>query len=135
MSLQLEIVTPQGKAYESAVDQVILPTRKGEVGILPGHLPLLTQVDAGELRVLKGGKTEYLAVSQGFAEVMQNRVSVLAEFAIDVDEIDPLAVEKAMTKAQAKLKESVDMDPDELERLETMVRYHQAQLLVKRKKH
>ncbi|MCH8541663.1 MAG: ATP synthase F1 subunit epsilon [Opitutales bacterium] len=134
MSLHLEIVTPHGKAYESPVDQVILPTKQGEVGLLPGHLPLLTQVDAGELRVLKKGKTEYLAVSSGFAQVMQDKISVLTESAIDVEEIDPTVVEQAMAKAQAELKEAADIDPEEMERLETMVRYHQAQLLVKRKK-
>ncbi|MCH8473941.1 MAG: ATP synthase F1 subunit epsilon [Opitutales bacterium] len=134
MSLHLEIVTPQGKAYESPVDQVILPTKQGEVGLLPGHLPLLTQVDAGELRVLHGGKTEYLAVSAGFAQVMQDKISVLTESAIDVAQIEPAVVERAMAKAEAKLKEAVDMEPEELERLETMVRYHQAQLLVKQKK-
>ncbi|MCC5790129.1 MAG: ATP synthase F1 subunit epsilon [Opitutales bacterium] len=134
MSLHLEIVTPHGKAYESPVDQVILPTKQGEVGLLPGHLPLLTQVDAGELRVLKKGKTEYLAVSSGFAQVMQDKISVLTESAIDVEEIDPTVVEQAMAKAQAELKEAADVDPEEMERLETMVRYHQAQLLVKRKK-
>lgn len=134
MALQLEIVTPQGKAYESPVEQVILPTKQGEVGLLPGHLPLLTQVEAGELRVINGGKSEYLAVSSGFAQVMEDKISVLTESAIDVEEIDPAVVEKAMVKAQEELKKATDTDPEELERLETMVRYHQAQLLVKRKK-
>ena len=69
MSLTLEIVTPEAKVYSDTIDSVVIPTVEGEIGILPGHIPLLTQVDDGELRVTKEGKTVLLVVSGGFAEI------------------------------------------------------------------
>mgnify|MGYP003344481759 FL=1 len=74
MPLTLEIVTPEGRVYSDTIDTVVIPTVEGEVGILPGHIPLLTQVQSGELRVSKGSETLFLAVSGGFAEVQADRV-------------------------------------------------------------
>jgi F-type H+-transporting ATPase subunit epsilon len=91
MPLTLEIVTPEARVYSDTIDTVVIPTVEGEVGILPGHIPLLTQVQSGELRVTKGGETLFLAVSGGFAEVQADRVSVLAERAI-TEEYGPSAV-------------------------------------------
>ena len=65
MPLTLEIVTPEGRVYSETVDTVVLPTLQGEIGILPGHLPLLTQIEDGELRVQKGNTTESLACGRG----------------------------------------------------------------------
>ena len=61
MPLTLEIVTPEARVYSETVDSVVIPTVEGEVGILPGHVPLMTQVGAGELRATKGSKTELLS--------------------------------------------------------------------------
>ena len=69
MPLTLEIVTPDARVYADTIDAVVIPTVEGEVGILPGHIPLLTQVQHGELRVTKGSETVLLAVSGGFAEI------------------------------------------------------------------
>ena len=63
MALILEIVTPEARVYSDTVDSVVIPTVEGEVGVLAGHIPLLTQVDHGELRVTKGSSTELLARS------------------------------------------------------------------------
>ena len=83
MPLTLEIVTPESRVYSDTIDSVVVPTVEGEIGILPGHIPLLTQVEDGELRVTKNGQTQWLAVGGGFAQVEGDRVSVLAEHAID----------------------------------------------------
>ncbi len=134
MPLTLEIVTPEAKVYSDTVDSVVIPTVAGEVGILPGHVPLVTQVDSGELRVLKGGETQYLAVSGGFAQVDDLRVRVLAEFAIEEEKIDENAVTAAMQRAEQEIKEAKEIDPQQLEHLQGLVRYAGVQLAVKRRK-
>ncbi len=134
MPLQLEIVTPEKRVYSDTIETVVLPTVEGEVGILPGHLPLLTQLEPGELRVMKSGKPETLAVGGGFVEVAADKVSVLAESAIDVEEIDETAVEKAMERAQKALSAKAELDPSEVERLESLVRFSAAQLMIKKRR-
>lgn len=134
MPLTLEIVTPESKVYSDTIDTVVIPTVEGEVGILPGHIPLLTQVEDGELRVTKGGVTQFLAVSGGFAEVESDCVRVLAEHAISEDRIDEKAVEEALKRAQTQLAEAKHLDPQQYERLQGLVRYSGVQLAVKRRR-
>ena len=78
MSLTLEIVTPEARVYSDTVDNVVIPTVEGEIGVLPGHLPLLSQVTDGELRVAKGSANETLVIGDGFVQVQGDKVSVLA---------------------------------------------------------
>ena len=99
MALTLEIVTPDSQVYSDTVDTVVIPTVEGEIGVLPGHLPLLTKVDDGELLVTKGNSTEYLAVSGGFAQISGDKGSVLAEHACSEEAIDENAVEEALKRA------------------------------------
>jgi F-type H+-transporting ATPase subunit epsilon len=134
MPLTLEIVTPESRVYSDTVDTVVIPTVEGEVGILPGHIPLLTQVESGELRVTKNGKTQWLVVSGGFAQVEGDKVSVLAENAIDEEKIDENAVEAALKSAQAKLKDAETSDPQEFEHLQSLIRFAGVQLDVKRRR-
>ncbi|MEO6002804.1 MAG: ATP synthase F1 subunit epsilon [Opitutus sp.] len=134
MPLTLEIVTPESRVYSDTIDTVVIPTVEGEVGILPGHIPLLTQVEHGELRVTKNGQTQWLVVGGGFAQVEGDRVSVLAEHAIDEQKIDENAVEAALQSAQAKLKEAEHLDPQEFEHLQSLVRFAGVQLAVKRRR-
>jgi F-type H+-transporting ATPase subunit epsilon len=134
MPLTLEIVTPEDRVYSDTVDTVVIPTVEGEIGILPGHIPLLTQVADGELRVSKGSETKNLVVGGGFAEIEGDRVKVLAEFAINEAQIDEDAAEKAIQRAEDALKGKQDLDAAEVERLESVVRYSVAQLSIKRKR-
>ena len=133
MSLTLEIVTPEARVYSDTIETVVIPTVEGEIGILPGHIPLITQVTDGELRVTKNGQVSYLAVGAGFAQVQGDKVSVLAERAITEEKIDEKTVEEAIQRAEAALKAKQDMDPGEVERLEGVVRFSIAQLGVKRR--
>jgi F-type H+-transporting ATPase subunit epsilon len=135
MPLTLEIVTPEARVYSDTVDTVVIPTIEGEIGILPGHIPLLTQVGAGELRVLKNGKTELLAVGNGFAEIDGDKVSILAESAISEEKIDADAVEKAMQRAQDALRGKESLEAAEIERLESVIRLAVVQLDLKRRRH
>ncbi|MBE7538193.1 MAG: ATP synthase F1 subunit epsilon [Bryobacterales bacterium] len=131
MPLALEIVTPEARVYSDTVETVVIPTVDGEIGILPGHIPLLTQVEEGELRVARNGVTELLVIGKGFAQVQGDRVSVLAESAITEEKIDVNAVEEARKRAQAALLASSDLDPGEIERLEGVIRFAVAQLTAK----
>lgn len=135
MPLLLEIVTPEARVYNDTVESVVIPSVEGEIGILPGHIPLLTQVDNGDLRVEKDGRVHHLAVAGGFAEIAGDRVAILAEHAIREEHIDEAAAEKAVARAEAALREKQTLDPNEVERLEGIVRFSVAQLSVKRRKH
>ena len=136
MSLTLEIVTPEARVYSDTIDNVVIPTVEGEIGVLPGHLPLLSQVAHGELRVTKGNSVETLVIGDGFVQVQGDKVSILAEHAIEESAINEDAVEQAMQPAQSALKEAKDskIDPAEVERLESVVRFSVAQLGIKRRR-
>ncbi|MDB6167269.1 MAG: atpC [Verrucomicrobia bacterium] len=134
MPLTLEIVTPEARVYSDTIETVVIPTTSGEVGILPGHIPLITQIEHGELRVTKDGQTLTLAVSGGFAEVEGDRVRVLAEHAITEEKIDEHAVEAALQRAEQQLRDAKDIDPQQYEHLQSLVRYSGVQLAVKRRR-
>jgi F-type H+-transporting ATPase subunit epsilon len=88
-TITLELVTPERKVLTETVDEVVLPGAEGSLGVLPGHAPLLTMLGAGELTWARGGQIHHLAASGGFAEVLPDRVIVLAETAERAEEIDP----------------------------------------------
>ena len=134
MSLTLEIVTPEARVYSDTVDTVVIPTLDGEIGVLPGHIPLLTQVQDGELRVTKGNQVEWLAVGGGFAQIEGDKISILAERAITEEKIDEAAVEAALKRAEADMKESAHLDPNEQEHLQTIIRFASTQLALKRRR-
>ncbi len=133
MSLTLEIITPDEKVLSTEATQVVLPTESGEAGILTGHIPMVTKIVAGELKVIKDGATEFIAVDHGFAKVLGNTISVLTEAAIDVKEIDLSEVESAQASAEAALKEAEaeGVDYEQLEALEKSVQFLIAQKLAK----
>lgn len=133
MPLTLEIVTPESRVYADTVDTVVIPTVEGEIGVLPGHIPLLTQVDHGELRVSKGSLTVVLAVGGGFAQVSGDKVSVLAERACSEENIDENAVEAALKRAEQELDAAKDLDPQQFEHLQELIRYSGTQLALKRR--
>jgi len=134
MPLTLEIVTPESRVFSDTVETVVIPTVRGEIGILPGHIPLLTQVESGELRVTKDGRTTHLAVGAGFVQVEGDLVSVLAEHAIREEEIDEAAVEQAIARAEEALKNKDTLEPSEVDRLEAVFRFSLAQLGVKHRR-
>ena len=88
MQLQLDVVTPDRRVLAESVEMVTVPGLGGELGILPGHTPLISQLQTGVLSYVKDGRTFQLHVSGGFVEVNQDRVSVLAEIAELPEEID-----------------------------------------------
>ncbi len=101
--IRLDIVTAERVVYSEDVDIVIAPGIEGELGILPHHTPLMTTLQAGELRVKRGGEEYSLAISGGFLEVRPDRVIVLADTAERADEIDLARAEAAKRRAQERL--------------------------------
>ena len=98
--LRLEIVTPEAKTYSDDVDSVVIPGKDGELGVLPLHAPLMTQLEPGELRVLKGGQELRLAVGEGFVEITPEMVAVLTDMAVKESDIDESAAEEAVRRAE-----------------------------------
>ncbi|MBI2980033.1 MAG: F0F1 ATP synthase subunit epsilon [Chloroflexi bacterium] len=102
-SIKLDIVTAERVLYSEEVDAVIAPGVEGQLGILPHHTPLMTTLQAGELRVKKGREEFSLVVSGGFLEVRPDRVIVLADTAERAEEIDIARAEEAKRRAQEQL--------------------------------
>ncbi len=101
--IQLEVVTPERPVVSEAVDIVIATSTEGEFGVLPNHAPLLTTLTAGELRYRAGDKKESLAVLGGFAQVADNKVTILADTAEKAHEIDLDRAERARERAEKRL--------------------------------
>ncbi len=102
--LTLKMVTPENVALETSAESVVLPAIDGEMGVLPGHEPFMAQLDAGEIRVTAGGTLKSYAVSGGFAEILNNTISVFAETAEMADEIDEERAKQSLDRAQAEAK-------------------------------
>ena len=137
MPLTLEIVTPERKVLSEEVDHVVLPTEAGgEIDVLPGHIPLMTMIQPGELRYFKGGQADSIAIDRGFIEVIGDTVRVLTEAAIEVAEIDYSSLEEARSRAAQALEEArrSGEDPEVLEQLETQARFAVIQKIVKESK-
>ena len=130
-TLRLEIVTPEAKAYSEDVDMVVLPGMDGELGVYPQHVPVLTTLQPGELRVLKGGRETSLAVGEGFAEITGESISVLTDMALESSAIDEAAAEAAVARAQAAMKE--DHVAQDVASIRASLQKALAQLHVKRR--
>jgi F-type H+-transporting ATPase subunit epsilon len=105
--LKFEIVTAERVVYSEEVDTVIAPGSQGELGILPGHAPLLTALKPGMLTVRHGGEEVAMFVNGGFLEVMQDKVVVLADVAERAEEIDVAKAEEAKRHAEESLRQGV----------------------------
>ena len=132
-TLRLEIVTPETTAYSEDVEMVTLPGTEGELGVYPNHVPLLTTLKPGELRVLKGGVQTFLAVGEGFVEIRGESVSVLTDMALESSQIDLSAAEEAVARAQKAMNE--DHGDEQVAAISASLQKALAQLHVKRRRH
>jgi len=134
MSLTLEIVTPDRRAYTGEADSVTLPTALGSIGILKGHLPITSIIEAGEVVVVLNGKTSRVAVDKGFVRVVSDKVSVVTEAAIDEAKIDLKAIDQAEERARQAVEAArgqKEIDPVELAKIEQILRFAAVQRMVK----
>jgi F-type H+-transporting ATPase subunit epsilon len=106
-TIKLEIVTPEAKTFSDDVDMVTLTGTEGEMGILPQHMPLMTQLIAGEITARKGTENIFLAVGDGFVQVTGDRVAILTDMAIKASDIDEAKAEEARQRAEARLAEKI----------------------------
>lgn len=132
-TIKLEIVTPEGKAYSEDVEIVTLPGVEGQIGIMPQHVRLMTQMVPGEMIVRREGSDHFLAVGQGLIEVAGDHVAVLTDMAIPVENIDEAKAEEARERAAARLREKISSE--EVASVNASLARSLAQLHVKRRHH
>jgi F-type H+-transporting ATPase subunit epsilon len=110
-TFQIEIVTPEKMVVKDVAEEAQIPGKNGYLGILPGHAPLITELAVGEITYRNGGTTYRLALAWGFAEVLPDKVTILAETAERADEIDARRAEEAKKRAEQRLNSgSTDVD-------------------------
>ena len=131
--LRLEIVTPDKKIYSDDVDSVVVPGSEGEMGILTDHAPLMTMLQPGELRITKGSEETRLAIGSGFLEVSNNKVAVLTDMAVSESDIDDVAAEEAIQRAEASLRDS-HLDDEEYATVKASLQKSIALVRVKRRR-
>jgi len=130
---QLEIVTPEKQEVSDTAEEIQIPGKNGYLGILPGHAPLITELSVGEITYRKGMHTNYLSVAWGFAEVLPDKVTILAEAAERPEEIDVSRAREAKKRAEERLK---SQDPDvDFERALYALKRADVRLDVAAKKH
>jgi F-type H+-transporting ATPase subunit epsilon len=103
-TFQLEIVTPEKMVVRDMAEEIQIPGKNGYLGILPGHAPLITELAVGEISYRKAGHTSYLAVAWGFAEVLPDKVTILAETAERPQEIDVQRARESKRRAEEALR-------------------------------
>lgn len=131
-TLKLEIVTPEAKTFSQDVEMVTLPGTEGEMGIYPMHVPLMTQIVAGEVSIRKGGQEHFFAVGDGFVEITADRVAIMTDMAINADDIDEARAEEARKRAEAQMREK--LSDEEMATVEAALAHSLAQLHVKRRR-
>jgi len=132
-TIKLEIVTPQATVYSEDVDMVTLPAVEGQMGVLPQHVRLMTQLVPGEMIVRKDGQDHFLAVGEGLIEVTGDRVAIVTDMAVAAENIDEAKAEEARQRAAARLREKISSE--EVASVNASLARSLAQLRVKRRHH
>lgn len=122
MPIRCDIVSQDRLVYQGEADMVLLPGTAGEMGILPNHAPVLTVLQFGVVRVRLNGKEQFFTVAGGVAEVQPDQVTVLADAAENVQEIDEQRADAARSRAEQLLKEGVAGDPDAYLKIQAALR-------------
>jgi F-type H+-transporting ATPase subunit epsilon len=132
-TLKLEIITPEARVFEGDVDIVLLPGAEGDMGVLPMHEALVTELKAGELRITQQGQVQSLAIGEGFAEITGHSVAVLTDGAVSEKDIDEHAAEAAVKRAEELLKSNT-LEGEELEATQATLARSLAQINIKRRR-
>ena len=133
--IRLEIVTPDSTVYSEVVEHVVVPTANGRIDLYENHAPLIDRLEPSDIKVVKDGKTEYLAVGAGFVEVYAKKVSIITDQAILVDEDNHEEIEAAIKRAEVALDEGRESNIDEaqMQLLEAAAKFERARKLAKGK--
>jgi F-type H+-transporting ATPase subunit epsilon len=132
-TLKLEIVTPEQVAYSDDVHMVTLPAIEGQMGVLPHHVPMLTQIVPGEMIVRKDGRDTFLAVGEGLLLITGDRVAIVTDMAVGAESIDEARAEEARQRAAARLRDK--LADEEVASVNAALARSLAQLKVKRRRH
>jgi len=130
-TLRLQIVTPEGVAFSDEVEMVGLKSVEGQIGILPHHTRLMTQMLPGEMMVRKNGRDEFLAVGEGLVDVTGEQVAIATDMAVNVDSINEAKAEEARRRAEARLRDKIS--DEEVASVNASLARSLAQLHVKRR--
>jgi len=130
-TLKLQVITPEAQVFSDDVNMVVLPGTAGEMGVLPGHEPLMTTIEAGDLVITRGDEEMDLAIGSGFAQITGDRVCVLTDMAVEADRIDEAAAEEARRRAEKALSEKLSAEQQAV--VEASLRKAAAQLAAKRR--
>ena len=122
MTLTLRVLAPDQSVFDDTAEEIILPSTTGLLGVLPGHISMVTAIDVGVLRVLKNGNWDSIALTGGFAEVESNEVTVLVNKAEMGTNIDSSKAEIELEKAKSELSQTQNKDtsPDKIKAQETL---------------
>jgi F-type H+-transporting ATPase subunit epsilon len=131
-TLKLEIVTPETTVYSEDVDMVTLQGIEGQMGIMPDHVQLMTQLVPGEMIVRKNGRDDLLAVGEGLVEITGDRVAIVTDMAVRAESIDEAKVEEARQRAAARLREK--LSAEEVATINASLARSLVQLRVKRRR-
>ena len=129
-SFKLEIVTPEAKVFSDNVEMVTLTGIEGDMGIYPDHMPVMTQLVAGEITVRKENQNIFLAVGDGFVQITGKRVAILTDMAIKADDIDEARAEEARRNAELRLAQK--LSDEEAATVHAALAHATTQLKVKR---
>jgi F-type H+-transporting ATPase subunit epsilon len=132
-TLKLHIVTPEASVYSAEVEIVTLPTIVGQIGVMPNHVRLVTELVPGEIIARRNGQSDYLAVGGGLVQVTGESVSILTDLAVAADSIDEAKAEEARQRAAARLREK--LSAEEIASVNASLARSLAQLKVKRRRH
>lgn len=134
MQINLKITTPEGITYEDNVDSITIPTKMGEITVLPNHIPVVSAVVPGEIIVKKDGKEEYMSVSTGFLEIGKNTATLLADTAEMVDSLIEEEILQAKERAVALLEEKRNVSDMAFAEAAAMLEREMARLKVVRRR-
>ncbi len=107
MNLQLQIITPLKLVFNEEVEEIIIPAETGEITILPNHVSLFTKIKPGELSIRRSKKQSFFAITGGFLEVKENKITILADYAIRTEDIEVAKAKEAQERAEKAMKEKV----------------------------
>ena len=134
MPMQCDIVTQERTVYSEQVDALNLPGQVGRMGVLPNHTVMLTALDFGEVVIRRGNDEEYFAIGGGFAEILPDKVTILADSAENVAEIDLQRAQQARERAEQAMTEGIPEDSERYAQIEAALRRAQVRIDVSRRR-
>ena len=126
-SIHLEILTPEKVAFKEEVQMIVAPGAQGQIGILPGHIPLFTKLDEGEIKIVKNGEEKYLGIGSGFLTIAKDKAVILVTSAYHADELNEAELVEAKKRAERILKEK----PQGEDYLTAQLQFRRSQIALK----